>query len=101
MGMLTPTNYHKQPHDTLFMNGDKFPAVALHTFHALRRKTKALSITFRPTETDLQCVCGGETGVRHLPRSEGSKEPSGNRTVTAATDEQNTSTTPASDSTAA
>lgn len=56
--MLTPINKHKWPHDILFMPCDKCPAVVLHTFHALQRKTKALSITWADRDGSTS-RCGG------------------------------------------
>lgn len=59
-----PPPNHKQPHNMPF---DKCPVAALDTFHALPRKTKALSVTPRSTEIDLHCVCwerGWQTPAR-------------------------------------
>lgn len=76
-------NRHKQLHDTLFMPCDKCPAVVLHTFHALRKKTKALSITFG-RQRRIFSVCWGRRVSDTCSDPRGRAEVSGNRTVTAA-----------------
>lgn len=99
-------NRHKQPHDTLCMPCDKCPAVVLHTFHALQRKTKAPSITFG-RQRQIFSVCWGGDGCETTAQIRGESRTmwkqnldSNSSSSNTDSDEQSRSATPASNPTA-